>query len=280
MASLGKGLGDEVNDDGWYIGVITGYLLDFLFLAALMLCLALWLHRKDPKAIIRNIFPSSVRFNISVLVLDATLVSVALSFPFSFFVGRAEAYGLKLFLYASDEMVATVACGIGVVVVGDFVGYWRHRLEHVGWFWRSHVMHHSDRSMNWTTIYRFHPFNRLSTTVIDGVVVALVGFPWWAVTLNVFVRHFYGAFIHINRPWTLGFFRHLLVSPAMHRWHHVLEGDGVGKNFASVFSIFDRLFGTYYCPGPCDMKLGVPGVGDHELVRQYLLPFKLGDNPG
>ncbi|MNW08013.1 hypothetical protein D3C71_2047230 [compost metagenome] len=86
--------------------------------------------------------------------------------------------------------------------------------------------------------------------------------------------------MHINQPWTLGWLGKVLVSPAMHRWHHVLEGEGVGKNFASVFSIFDRVFGTYYCPGPCSAELGVPGVGDDDLIRQYALPFKFHDNPG
>lgn len=55
----------------------------------------------------------------------------------------------------------------GAIVVGDFVGYWRHRLEHSRWLWPAHEFHRGDEKMNWSTICRFHPFNRASTTAID-----------------------------------------------------------------------------------------------------------------
>src|SRR5262249_4440621 len=52
--------------------------------------------------------------------------------------------------------------GFLVVFAGDFIGYWRHRLEHTPPLWPAHAIHHSDTAMTWTTIFRFHPINRLS----------------------------------------------------------------------------------------------------------------------
>lgn len=264
----------------WYFQMMFDSLAGVLTLAAVMLCFALWVNRRDLRAALLAIGIRPVAFNVCVYGLDLLFFLAPLSALSALVIGASERGGLMLFLPVPTGIGATVVCGVAAVFLGDFFAYWRHRLEHVGWFWKAHVMHHSDRHMNWTTIYRFHPINRVTTTVIDGVAIAAIGFPWWAVLLNSLVRHYYGAFVHINQPWTLGWLGHILVSPAMHRWHHVLEGEGVGKNFASVFSIFDRLFGTYYCPGPCKAELGVPGVGDHELIRQYMLPFKIGDNPG
>ncbi len=47
------------------------------------------------------------------------------------------------------------------VFLGDFIGYWRHRLEHTRWLWPTHAIHHSDEEMTWLTLNRFHPINRI-----------------------------------------------------------------------------------------------------------------------
>ncbi len=264
----------------WYIRMLLDGVLGVLMLGALMLCFYLWINRLRLRTSLSALRVKSVGFNFRVCALDLLLFSAPIAIVASLGAEAGAVFGLKLFLPPPASWWGLGVCGFVAIFVGDFIAYWRHRLEHFGWFWKAHVMHHSDRHMNWTTIYRFHPINRVTTTFVDGALVALVGFPWWAVALNAVVRHYYGAFVHINQPWTLGGLGKILVSPAMHRWHHVLEGEGVGKNFASVFSIFDRVFGTYYCPGPCNAELGVPGVGDGELIRQYALPFKVNDNPG
>lgn len=146
------------------------------------------------------------------------------------------------------------------VFVGDFVGYWRHRLEHGRLLWPSHAVHHSDTEMTWLTLERFHPVNRVTTFAIDTGALLLLGLPTYAVIANGLVRHFYGYFIHADLPWTYGRFGAVFVSPAMHRWHHSAEPRFFGTNFATVFSVFDRAFGTFDVPGPCTGRLGVSDV--------------------
>lgn len=160
------------------------------------------------------------------------------------------------------------------VFAGDFVGYWRHRLEHVAALWPAHAIHHSDVHMTWTTGVRFHPFNRVTTALIDTSLLALLGFPPWALAVNAFTRHYYGLFIHMDLPWTYGPFGRLFVSPAMHRWHHVRDAQGAGANFATVFSTFDQAFGTHHVPGPCDAPLGVREKIGHGAIAQLLWPFR------
>ena len=103
----------------------------------------------------------------------------------------------------------------------------------------------------------------------------MLGFPTWALIANNLVRHYYGEFIHADLPWMYGRFASVFVSPVMHRWHHARDVTGSGSNFATVFSVFDRGFGTYYVPGLCNVPLGVtddqyPGKG---LIRHLLHPF-------
>src|SRR5690606_5391533 len=100
-----------------------------------------------------------------------------------------------------------------------------------------------------------------------------LGFPLWALIANNLARHYYGLFIHMDLPWTYGPLGRVLVSPAMHRWHHIREAKGAGANFATVFSVFDQAFGTHYVPGPCDAPLGVRDPVGKGALPQLLWPF-------
>lgn len=167
-------------------------------------------------------------------------------------------------------LVAVIA-----IVAGDFIGYWRHRLEHTPVLWPAHAIHHSDTRMTWTTLFRFHPINRLTTAVIDTTTLALLGFPPEALVANNLVRHYYGMFIHMDLPWTFGILGRVFVSPAMHRWHHIRDANGAGVNFATVFSVFDQAFRTYYVPGPCTVPLGVRDEIGKGAIAQLIWPFRV-----
>lgn len=160
------------------------------------------------------------------------------------------------------------------IFAGDFIGYWRHRFEHLPPIWPAHAIHHSDTAMTWTTGLRFHPLNRVTTALIDTSLLALLGLPFWALIANNLARHYYGLFIHMDLPWTYGPLGRVLVSPAMHRWHHIRDADGAGVNFATMFSVFDQAFGTYSVPGPCAVPLGVRDSVGRGALPQLLWPFK------
>lgn len=127
--------------------------------------------------------------------------------------------------------------------------------------------------MTWLTLLRFHPVNRITTHAIDSLGLLLLGLPAYAVISNNIIRHYYGFFIHADLPWTYGRANLIFVSPAMHRWHHAADPQYFLTNFATVFSIFDRLFGTYKAPGPCTSPLGVTDKIKPTLLGQltYML---------
>jgi sterol desaturase/sphingolipid hydroxylase (fatty acid hydroxylase superfamily) len=221
----------------------------------------------------RRLFPSSLRVNLLVYVFDALLVSIPLATLVGLIYSKLSSNGLVLFSKVFDDAPAWLVA-IACLWTSDFIGYWRHRFEHSALLWPAHSLHHSDEEMTWFTLFRFHPLNRVSTAVIDYGSLFAIGFPLWAIGLAGTARYFYGMFVHINRPWTLGPLGRLLVSPAMHRWHHVQEGRGMYSNYASIFSMFDRVFGTFYVPGPCYEKLGVEGINHTEYVSQMMLPLQ------
>lgn len=216
-----------------------------------------------------------VSTNLTLFAIDALFVAPALAFTLSVVGAWMQSAGLALLQPQDWSSWPRWAVGFLAVFAGDFVGYWRHRIEHTPPLWPSHAIHHSDAAMTWTTGLRFHPINRFSTALIDTSVLALLGFPFWALALNNLVRHYYGLAIHVDLPWSYGPLRRVLVSPVMHRWHHVREGEGVGANFATVFSVFDQAFRTHYAPGPCTVPLGVPDAIGSNALSQLLWPFRV-----
>jgi sterol desaturase/sphingolipid hydroxylase (fatty acid hydroxylase superfamily) len=162
------------------------------------------------------------------------------------------------------------------VMVSDFIGYWRHRLMHIAWLWPIHAAHHSDEDVTWFSLVRFHPLNRLIAVLFDVVILTLLDFPVWAVVFSNRVRHFYGYFVHSDFSWRYGPLKFLFVSPFLHRWHHATDMAARDKNFATVFSIYDVLFGTFYCPAQKAVSLGVDDP-DYPtgFVGQTMYPLRL-----
>lgn len=214
-----------------------------------------------------------IRLNLAWYFLDAMFIAPVIGLAIAGCRLFVDHYGLSVsdgFVWAAIGKPATI---IAAVFVGDLVSYWRHRLEHTPWIWPAHAIHHSDSQMTWLTLARFHPVNRFVTATIDIGVLTLLGFPTWALVGNEIVRHYYGEFIHADFPWTYGPLGYVFVSPTMHQWHHARDVVGAGSNFATVFSVFDRIFHTYYVPGLCNVPLGITEEVGTGIARQLLYPF-------
>lgn len=235
--------------------------------------LALAVKGREALALGRRVL-AEIRLNLAWYFLDALTVGPVLAVAAAGVRHLVEASALAPIASSAWEAAGQPATLVAIVFVGDFVSYWRHRLEHTRWIWPAHAIHHSDTQVTWLTLARFHPVNRAVTMAIDLTALALLGFPAWALVANELVRHYYGQFIHADLPWTYGPLGWVLVSPVMHRWHHARDVTGAGSNFATVFSVFDRLFRTYHAPGPCDVPLGVTEDVGRTLGRQLLWPFR------
>jgi sterol desaturase/sphingolipid hydroxylase (fatty acid hydroxylase superfamily) len=213
------------------------------------------------------------KINAIMVVVDALAVGPLLTVGVATVIGAVASHGLQLDssrLWAGMGRWPTI---VAAVVVGDFLGYWRHRAQHSRCLWPAHAIHHSDRQLTWLSLERMHPIDRVGS-LADMVILSALGFPVWALAANGLVRHYWGYVIHADVPWTLGKAGWVFNSPAMHRWHHVRDEARSGRNFATVFSLWDRAFGTYYQPGPCAAPLGVTDDLGEGALGQYAHPFK------
>jgi sterol desaturase/sphingolipid hydroxylase (fatty acid hydroxylase superfamily) len=133
----------------------------------------------------------------------------------------------------------------------DLTQYFNHRLmHHFSFLWRFHRVHHSDRDVDLTTGFRFHPVESCLTLSLHIAVVVLLGlspisvlFYWLALTFSNYFTH---ANIRILES-TDNLLQQLLVTPSMHRLHHCNDpGDPLNNyNYGSLLTIWDRSMKTY-----------------------------------
>lgn len=235
--------------------------------------LAVAIKRRQLFGDIRRAIPES-RINLIIHFTDAIMVAPLLIVLSVAMKNAFVAYDLALLPTTVWDGLHPIVVGFVAVFLGDLIGYWRHRIEHTPFLWPSHAVHHSDTEMTWLAVFRFHPFNRLSTTLLDYAFLLALGLPAYAVLINSLVRHYYGALIHADLPWTYGPLKLIFVSPAMHRWHHSIDPAAYNTNFATVFSLFDRVFGTFRVPGVCNTPLGVPELTAQSAFAQMAHPLR------
>ena len=84
--------------------------------------------------------------------------------------------------------------------------------------------------------------------------------------------------VHANVDWDWGPLRGVLASPRFHRWHHSDEADARDKNFAGIFPVFDRVFGTYFMlRGRVPTSFGTDLAVPEGFLAQLWFPFRRPD---
>jgi sterol desaturase/sphingolipid hydroxylase (fatty acid hydroxylase superfamily) len=132
-------------------------------------------------------------------------------------------------------------------VLEDLRYYWWHRISHRSrWFWASHVVHHSSQHFNLSTNLRQSWTSQFSGLIMMNVPLAYLGFSpaltGFAFSLNLL----YQFWIHTEAIDRMpGWFEWLLNTPSHHRVHHASNARYLDANYAGVFMIWDRMFGSF-----------------------------------
>jgi len=132
-----------------------------------------------------------------------------------------------------------------LLFVDDFAYYWFHRVSHeVRFFWNFHVVHHSSNQYNLSVAVRQSWFSGIAHWVFY-VPIALLGFPFWAFVTMHGLNLIYQFWIHTQVIKRLGLLEFVLNTPSHHRVHHGVNNHYLDKNYAGIFIIWDRIFGTF-----------------------------------
>ena len=132
-------------------------------------------------------------------------------------------------------------------VLDDLAYYAFHRAAHrVRWCWASHVIHHSSQHYNLSTALRQTWTGFLSLGFLFRLPLALIGFPPPLLLFVGGVNLIYQFWIHTEAIGRLPrWFEAVMNTPSHHRVHHATNPRYLDSNYAGVFIVWDRLFGTF-----------------------------------
>lgn len=214
-----------------------------------------------------------------------TLTTIVINFILAFILLKASDwavahdFGILQWLPPMPLWAFTV---VGLLVL-DLVGAWFiHWVEHkVRWMWRFHLIHHSDLNVDTTTANRHHPGESVFRFIFTAMAVFVSGAPMWLVmmyqALSVALSQFNHANIQLPKNID-NILSWLIVTPNMHHVHHHYVLPYTDSNYGNIFSIWDRLFGTYMTLDPKNLKYGIDthmSPAENENIPRLLkIPFE------
>ncbi|MEJ8817350.1 sterol desaturase family protein [Lacibacter sp. H407] len=173
-----------------------------------------------------------------------------------------------------------VSIFIGVFAL-DFSSWLVHLVMHkVPVLWRFHLIHHSDTNVDVTTGLRHHPGDSLLRGIFFLLLIFISGAPMYSVMIYQTLVVLATAFTHANISLPVKLDKALswfLISPNMHKVHHHWKQPYTDSNYGAVFSIWDRLLGTFSSLDIKQVRYGLdryyPEEKDEDVVTLMKKPF-------
>lgn len=203
--------------------------------------------------------------NFGIGVVNFSLVILApVSAVIAAYWAATQGYGLL-------NAVAAPWWGVAATTIlgRSFAGYAFHFLMHkVPVLWRVHRVHHFDTHLDVSTALRSHPFEVFLLVAVTAFVAIVLGMDPVVLAAYELVEASVHLATHANfrLPEKLDrALRLIVVTPNMHSLHHSAWHRETDSNYGTVFSIWDRIFGTY-AAAPRDgydaMQIGLKEVRD------------------
>lgn len=190
-------------------------------------------HRKNPERFEIKDSVTSIIMGIGSVLINLVTVGIVYQ-EYSF-----------VYQYSFFKIESTWWAWILLLFAEDFCYYWFHRIGHESrFFWASHVVHHSSESYNLSTAVR----QTWTGTMINAVFwfpLLLIGFSPLMVITQQSISLIYQFFIHTEQVRKLGVLELIMNTPSHHRVHHGSDLKYLDKNYAGIFIIWDKMFGSF-----------------------------------
>ena len=191
-------------------------------------------------------------FEIQRVMLNFSMLSIyyilKLFIPFQLVTMANEfnSEGVGLFnIMKLNSVVATIL----TIVCLDFVIYWQHRLFHrISFFWNLHKVHHSDKFLDVTSAFRFHPFEMIISFFVKLFFIFLLGATAEGVFLFEVILSSLAIFNHSNLkiPKKLNqLVSRVFATPDYHLVHHSTVRNIHDSNYGFNLVIWDHLFNSF-----------------------------------
>lgn len=219
-----------------------------------------------------------------------TLTTIVINFGLAFLLllsadwVKANDFGIINWL---PQMPLWLYVFLGVFLLDFFGAYLAHFVEHkVKPLWMVHLVHHTDHKVDTTTGNRHHPVESVIRFVFTLFGVFIVGTPIAIVMIYQSLSVVFTQLTHANIKLPKKIDRaisYFFISPDMHKIHHHYRLPYTDSNYGNIFSVWDRILGTYMYLDREKLVYGVDVFPDEqkntnilELLKQ---PFQKYDRP-
>jgi len=193
---------------------------------------------------------ASIAMRIGQYVVNNVLIVAIAVWPFTYL------YNHRLTTISATSVWAWAA----LVVLDDFAYYVFHRASHeCRFWWAAHVNHHSSTHYNLSTAARQSWTGVLVGTWAPWYVLAWIGFSPTMIFIQSGINLFYQFWLHTEAVDKCpAWFEAIFNTPSHHRVHHAANPRYLDRNYAGMFIIWDKLFGTFQeerAADPCQYGL-------------------------
>ena len=154
---------------------------------------------------------------------------------------------------------------LATVLVRSLSNYFTHvALHKIPLLWRLHRVHHFDTTIDISTGLRAHPVEFIFVLLVGVIVAIAFGLDPATLILYETIDLGFSLFSHANVRLPrrlLAVVQPIFVTPQWHLVHHSAYQPQTDSNYGTVFSFWDRLFGTH-----------------HEMVEHGAAGFEIGLN--
>lgn len=202
-----------------------------------------------------------------------TLTTIIVNFVMAFILLMAadwvtkNNFGLLQWLPEINILLFTIIGLLLIDLIGAYLAHWaQHKTR---WMWRFHLIHHTDTWIDATSANRHHPGESVIRFVFTTLAVLVIGAPMWLVFLYQSLSVVFSQFNHANISLPKNLDRilsYVIVSPDMHKVHHHYVLPYTDSNYGNIFSVWDRLFGTFSI---LERDKIVYGVDTHQKPEEH-----------
>lgn len=155
-------------------------------------------------------------------------------------------YGWMVEHWAIFEMEASWWIFLLTFILMDLAAYWSHRFNHtVNLFWNRHIVHHSSEEFNLACALRQSISEVFGIYFFLYIPIALLGVPTLVIAIVAPIHLFAQFWYHTRLINKMGWLEHIIVTPSHHRVHHAINPEYIDKNYAAIFIVWDKWFGTF-----------------------------------
>ena len=178
------------------------------------------------------------------------------------------------------ELPVWVELILAVMLLDFLAQYVVHYMLHkVKFMWRFHMVHHSDTNVDVTSGTRHHPIDFMMRETFALLAIIIAGLPLAYYVLYRILTILFTYFSHANMKLPLKLDKAIslvFISPNTHKFHHHYKVPWTDTNYGNIFSIWDRIFGTFIYHNPYDIVYGLDVLDEeksNDIMYQLKVPF-------